>query len=505
MTRESTSQRKSFLDPRCKHFLKEMISSYDVIRKEFFEHLPFLIYWSDCVGTKPSAENALQYAFKYYKKLQNTKLDETIEKIADDYLEEVISYYNSEHPDKSFGKNVAQFIRAFKLGEEQKKERTEIKTDDFEWLPSRLKHNHNFEQISKEFDFAWKTARLWQLLKARGQEQFILRFLGIVDEDEEDEKKELISTSSKDNIPQELSKKLETICFEDVNYLKKNIDFFSPEFMQKHDMCVFFKKACVSSLKQLKNDKVKVFAPSDAIIKPLDSIWLLGRFYGIHPYGLNFIKKDLPARAVKQFVGIEGSPFLDWNEKSIDELINSSSSIRVGNHNYPLAIVLKTIYSNKHLLALLESKSNEIIEGKERNPYKPLYDTIQAQSSKNSIISNIDLSDEKFRQVIKKKPGFFKALIFLGSFPDFIIRYQKELEKNSHLIDDLEDPRIIGTMLISLILSEGLENEKNLFIITTDDFTTWEMFAAAIVLFFWCYNILNKDMKKESKQIEVQT
>ena len=60
-------------------------------------------------------------------------------------------------------------------------------------------------------------------------------------------------------------------------------------------------------------------------------------------------------------------------------------------------------------------------------------------------------------------------------------------------------------MLISLILSEGLENEKNLFIITTDDFTTWEMFAAAIVLFFWCYNILNKDMKKESKQIEVQT
>ena len=213
----------------------------------------------------------------------------------------------------------------------------------------------------------------------------------------------------------------------------------------------------------------------------------------------------MPARAVKQFVGIEGSPFLDWNEKSIDELINNSSSIRVGNHNYPLATVLKTIYSNKHLLTLLESKSNEIKEGKERNPYKPLYDTIQAQSSKKSIISNIDLSDEKFRQTIKKKPGFFKALLFLGSFPDFILRYEKELEKNSHLIEDIEDTRIIDTMLISLILSEGLENEKNLFIITTDDFTTWEMFAAAIVLCSWCYNILKKDTKQESKQIEVQT
>ena len=68
-----------------------MICSYDVIRKDFFEHLPFLIYWSDCVVSKPSAESALQYTFKFYKKLHNIKLDENIEKIADDYLEEVIS------------------------------------------------------------------------------------------------------------------------------------------------------------------------------------------------------------------------------------------------------------------------------------------------------------------------------------------------------------------------------------------------------------------------------
>ena len=504
MTQESTSQSKSFLDPRCKHFLKEMISSYDVIRKEFFEHLPFLIYWSDCVGTKPSADNALEYAFKYYKKLHNTKLDEAAEKIADDYLENVISYYNAEYPDKSFGKHVAQFVRAFKLGDEQRKERTEIKTDDFEWLPDKLKQNRNFEKISKEFDFAWKTARLWQLLKTRGQEQFILAFLGIKEEPNQDEQKKSLTISSEHKLPIELSKKLDSLCFEETRFLKDSIDFFSPEFMTKHDMCVFFKKACISSIKKLKGDNVVDIAASNARIKPLDSIWLLGRFYGIHSYALNFISQEMPSRAVKQFVGLENSPFLDWKERDIDELIKSET-IRVGNRNYPLAEVLMTIYSNSSLRALLEQKSNEIIEGKEQNPYKPLYDTILKEGSKNSFISNIDLTKKEFLNIAKKSPGVFKSLIFLGSFPDFFFKYAKELEANNHLIDDIQDPRIIGTFLISAILSEGLENEKNLFIITDDDFDNNDLFVAALILIIWYSMSVLKECKPDTRKIEVQS
>lgn len=504
MIQETTSHCKSFLHPPCKHFLKEMISSYDVIRKEIFEHLPFLIYWSDCVGTKPSAENALEYAFKYYKKLHNTKLDENIEKIADDYLEKVISYYNAEYPDKSFGKHVAQFIRAFKLGNEQKKERTEIKTDDFKWLPGKLQQNHNFEKISKEFDFAWKTARLWQLLKTRGQEQLILSFLGINEEMSQDEQKKSLPVSSENKLPIEISKKLDCICFEETQFLKENIDFFSPEFMTKHDMCIFLKKACLSSIKKLKGNNVVDVAASNARIKPLDSIWLLGRFYGIHPYALNFISQEMPSRAIKQIVGLESSPFLDWKERDIDELIKSET-IRVGNRNYPLAEVLMTIYSNGRLRTLLEQKSKEIIEGKEQNPYKSLYNTILKEGSKTSFISSIDLTKKEFQKFAKKRPGLFKALIFLGSFPDFIFKYAKELEANNHLLDDIKDPRIIGTFLISAIVSEGLENEKNLFIITYDDFDSDNLFAAAMILIIWYSMSVLKEIRSNAKQMGAQS
>ncbi len=314
-------------------------------------------------------------------------------------------------------------------------------------------------------------------------------------------KKKLLSVSSNKELPIELSKKLDSICFEETQFLKDSIDFFSPDFMTKHDMCIYLKKACLSSIKKLKGCNVVELAASNARIKPLDSIWLLGRFYGIHPYSLNFISQEMPSRAIKQFVGLESSPFLDWKERDIDELIKSKT-IRVGNRNYPLAEVLMTIYSNDSLRTLLEQKSNEIIEGKEQNPYKSLYDTIQKEGFKTSFISNIDLTKKEFKNVAKKSPGLFKALIFLGSFPDFIFKYAKELEANNHLINDIEDPRIIGTFLISAIISEELENEKNLFIITDDDFDNNDLLIAAMILIIW----YSMSVLKEAKKItEVQS
>ena len=212
-----------------------------------------------------------------YNKKDNDPIDEISEKRADEYLEALIKYYNSEYPDIAFGKHVAQFIRGFKSNTG----RTEIKTDDFEWFPKDNVGNgklpKEFEPISKEFDFAWKCARLWQLLEERKQEHYILSFLGFNE----------IKFTETSNIPTEISSKLNESTIEEPSYLKKFVDYFTPERMTKHDMCLLLKKACRASINKQLNEKIVEISPSNARIKPLDSLWLLARFYGIHYYITN--------------------------------------------------------------------------------------------------------------------------------------------------------------------------------------------------------------------------
>ena len=365
MANELTAPFEAFLKAPCRKYLKTMINSYDVLRSEVYNHKSFIIYWSECVETKPSALNAMQYAFKYYDKSENESIDEVSAKIADDYLEALIKYYNSERPDKAFSKHVAQYIRGFKSNT-----RTEIKAEDFEWFPKDTKGNpilsKEFEQISKEFDFAWKCARLWQLLEDRKRERYILNFLGI-------NKTKFTETS---NIPSEISSKLNDSTIEDPEYLKGIVDYFTPEQMTKRDMALLLKKACRASIQEQQEGVIRDISPSNARIKPLDSLWLLARFYGIHQYRLDFIARKMPHRAIKQFSGIDGNtPFLVF-ERGLEEMINDGGDIKVGNRTYPLIEVLMTMCNYKVLLDFVEHKSNEIIPGKESDPYKPLRQAI---------------------------------------------------------------------------------------------------------------------------------
>ena len=494
MANELTIPSKSFLKVPCKHYLETMISSYDVLRSELRKHLPFIIYWSECIETKPSASNAMYYAFAYYNKLDNNSIDEVSEKKADDYLEALIRYYNSEYPDNVFGKHIAQFIRGFKSNTRKE----EINSDDFEWFPRDKNGNEKlpkeFEQISKEFDFAWKCARLWHLLKKREQEHYILNFLGISET-------EFAKTS---NIPPEISSRLNETTIEDPKYLKQIVDYFSPEQMTKHDMCLLLKKACRASIKKQLNDEIIEINPSNARIKPLDSLWLLARFYGLHHYRLNFIRQKMPVRAIKQFSGIdEESPFLDWNEKNLEKLIRQET-VTIGNRDYPLTEVLMTMYGHKQLLSFFEHKSNEIIPGKERNRYEPIYQSIREQSSSFSAISNFDLTNEKVRKFVKEHQSVCKAMIFLGSL--FNTKYLALLEKYSSIIEKKANSKILDNFIVGTMITEGLENAKNVFFITEDDFNNWDLLGAALIWLLLYFKAVEKvASKQEPKQIETSS
>lgn len=479
-----TSPSETFLKVPCKHYLEEMIHSYDILRSELRNHMPFIANWSECVETKPSALNAMKFAFNYYRKEDNGAIDEISGRNADNYLEALIAYYNSEYPDKAFGKHVAQFIRGFKLNTG----RTAIKTDDFEWFPKSWegKKPKEFEQISKEFDFAWKCARLWQFLKEQEQERYILSFLGISE----------IEFTEKSKIPPEISNRLDEPSIEDPKLLKKLVDDFMPEQMTMHDMSLLLKKTCRSSIKKQSDNGIVELSPSNARIKPLDSLWLLARFFGIHHYRLDFIGQNMPARAVKQFVGLDGdSPFLDWDEKNLDEVIGQGS-VKVGKRTYPLAEVLMTVYNHKELLDRLERKSKEIIEGKERNPYEPVYQTIREQSSTSMAISHFDLSNEKVRKLIKEHQNVFKAMIFIGSV--FNSKYEALLDKYEPFLEKGENNNILHTFVISALISEGIENPKNMFFITDDDFDTCDLVFAVFIWLVLYFKVLRK---QEPKQI----
>lgn len=487
MANELTIPSGSFLKVPCKHYLETMIRSYDVLRSELSKHFPFFIYWSACIKTKPSASNAMRFAFTYFNKIDNDSIDKILEEKADDYLEALIKYYNIEFPDNVFGKHVAQFIRGFKSNAG----RTEIKTDDFEWFPKDKKGNPllptEFEQISKEFDFAWKCARLWQLLEERKQEHYILNFFCIRE----------IEFTKTSNIPSDTLSKLNESAIEEPEYLKKFVDFFTPEQMTKHDMCLLLKKACRASLMKLSNDEIKEIAPSNARIKPLDSLWLLARFYKIHNYRLDFIGQKMPRRAVKQIVGIDApSPFLDWTSDNLDKQVKKGS-VKVGKRTFPLSEVLMTLCSHKKLRSFLEHKSNELIPGKERNPYKPLYDVINEQNSATSAISYLDLSSEKCRKFIKEHLNVFNAIIFVGSI--FNTKYEILVERYSNF---LENNATLADFFISAMSADGLESAKNLSIITVDDFDTWEI---SIAILFWILMyakaVVKEIKKQEAKQI----
>ncbi|MCQ2100072.1 MAG: hypothetical protein MJZ10_07175 [Fibrobacter sp.] len=112
--------------------------------------------------------------------------------------------------------------------------------------------------------------------------------------------------------------------------------------MTQNQMCNFFKKACISSIKNF---------PASNAPKPLNKIWLLGKFYLIHFYPLKFIDNDrgISLRAVKQFEALTGPQFLNTLcKKSINEIIKKNS-IRWGTKGIRSDEVIATLINPREL------------------------------------------------------------------------------------------------------------------------------------------------------------
>ena len=291
---------------------------------------------------------------------------------------------------------------------------------------------------------------------------------------------------------------------EDPEYFKRILEFYSPYQMSEQEMKMLLKKACLASIKEKDKDgKIIDIAASNARIKHLEPLWTLGRFYGIHNYALDFIGRPMPSQAVMQFSGIVDSPFLSCDVKNLDVLIKSRT-IRIGHHNYPLEDALIALYDNSKLLSLLDAKSNEIIPGKIQNIYKPILENVQKKYPKHSLVATLDYSGDKLRNLARKYPGFLKALIFLSSIPDFFLKYKTEIENHTPP-DGVDDNDVFLAFLFDTMMLEGVENKKNLFFITMDEFDNRDLIVAAIILIYFCNNINQISQKDSSKQCLPQT
>lgn len=492
----------SLLKKPCHNYLKAMISSFDDICNNLFDHLSFLKFWTEGVLEKSTPSKAMKFAFNYFNKEINENIEDNEAEKADKYLEDLISFYNKQA--YTSGKHVAKFIRSFKSDNP----REEIRTDDFKWFPwveKKQKEQANdsekddkhqdYVRISKEFEFVWKFARLWQLLEGRNQGNYILNFIGKIDLNNEKEK------FFPYNIPSDVIEKLGNLHPETESFFKSNSIYFSPEYLTTNQLVAFLKKACISSIK---DENGKNLAPSNARIKHLEPIWLLGRFYRLHHYSLDFIGQKMPILAINQFLGLEKSPILfEWKDRELDDFVKNNR-IKIGERTYPLEDFLLIAYDYNELIAKLNNKSNEILIGKERNPFKSLLSKIK-ERIKPSFLSTVDYSDSKIRLFIKKNPSVFKALVTFSSFPTFFTLYKIELEKYTNILNKLEGNSFLSYFFGKRIISTALENEKNLFFITKNDFDTWDMLAAALIIVL-AYSRLNKQsVGHDEKQILNQT
>ena len=186
------------------------------------------------------------------------------------------------------------------------------------------------------------------------------------------------------------------------------------------------------------------------------------------------------------------------------DVIIKRPTLRVGKHNYPLEEVLLTIFGSKALIEELKNKSNEIVPGKLKNPYKTLLESIEKRSTKHSLVAQLNLVNDKIRKFAQTNA--FKALIFLTAFPDFFLKYNSDIEANNDIIDGIEKNTVVGGFLYSSIMMQGLENEKNLFFLTDEEFDVWDLLIAGLLLIVF-YQQNNKQVEKKDspKEIAVQT
>ena len=438
----------SLLDQDCQHYIEAGVKAQDKLFKSFHQYKKFLSHWYYCIQRRPGSHEAMHFAFKYFE----TSAAEEIRNLAETFLQELRRCYVRKD------KSVVQFVKNF-----PKDSRQLILTNDIDWS---ITGKEEYAIIADEFCFAWSVARLWQLLESRKQEYLIKGFLFLC-------KNEELSFSGErdpakhDEIPEELCSALKEIVPRDEAFFKRTKYFFDPEYLTNEEMANYLKIACVSA----------VFGkpPSETSRKPLDNIWLLARFYGIHFYSYGFIfgkKRGLSDRFLKQIETLQNPAILeDFNVSILEKM--KQKTIKWGKKLLSYTEMLASI-KDKSFLDKLKEKSKKIIHGKERDPYEPVSNAWEGMKSKDSILDKIDFSDPKFSSLLKKNPKAFNTFYMWLAF----INEMESSTNEEDLDEDFEgenleeeDSEYAGFVVAEFVVKTRwfLEHEKNLSLITNDD------------------------------------
>lgn len=480
----SKERKHELLDQDLSLYLKEALNAYDKLAKDFFFHLKFIKFWFRCIQKKPSAHNAVLCAFRFY---DSSNVIAKEDKFVKDYLDKLKKHYNKQcNPEKpksiteekwakhptvreyKHGISIAQWIRSFQSQNPQKKILAKI-----DWLPKIEGNNWNKQEkfLADEFSFAWCIGRLWQLLKERGLERYIINFLGL---NETQMSKNVITDNRTEMMPTELKAALTNQEVEKNDFFKRYLSYYSPKYMTEQEMCVFFKKACFSSIK----DK----SISNANKDPLDKIWLLGRFFRIHFYGSDFIKaqRGVSPRAAKQFVTTQNPVFLsEILHKDISKLREKYG--KWGDKGIPVEEVFCTL-ADKNGIEQLKNKANEVFEEFEKNEALELLRKVEATETHSEILSKISFvisekdsdkkkeAKERIVKMVEENPALFITVYLVVASMDYwwtlILKEQEDILEN---IDEEILPAGFLSMFIFSTISWAVRHEKNLFLITSDD------------------------------------
>lgn len=358
------------LDQDCRHYMESAVYNYHQISEEIFSHIDFLSFWFNEIEKEPTAQNAMLCTFRFFNRDYSKLISFKKRNDGFKYIEKLKKHYskpcNSENTTKfEEGTRIFQWIKDF-LSE---KNSTYIKIKDIDWLPAvghwnwakstwsekEIKYQWSAEEItiSKEMSFGWSISRLWQLLEERKKTRYIENFLGLRQVNDTNSVSEIKKTSKK-----ELSKFKTTLTNtepEPIKFFEKNLNFFSPEYLSFDELSNFWIKACVSSTK----DK----SATHAIRQPLDKIWLLARFFGVHFYNLDFIesKRGIPSLVVMHFEALNNPALLqDLFQKKTDDF-HKKNSIILGEKCYATKDFLSS-EKGKNILDALEKLPKQMLK-----------------------------------------------------------------------------------------------------------------------------------------------
>ena len=456
---ELTYPKHPLLDRDSHDYMESMIIACDTMGVDIKKYHPFLKYWLNRIQTEPNAHNAFLYAFKFFNHGENKGLEPDKEREANEYLKDLKFHLNDLG---LVGESIRKFIESF----QSDVPRTQIKTEDIEWFPKPNKEQWTKPEYivyANIFKFAWSVARLWQLFESRNDSTRINQlknFLFILSE-----KKSPIDYNCKEaqNVPDELHNALKTLSPESIEFFDKYLYFFSPEHLTINEMCMFWKKACISSIQGK--------TVQTALKKPLDSIWLLGRFYLIHSYTLNFFngERGFTDKAFKQIYNTSNPETIKKVKKiCLDEIVEKKRKQRQlewGDKKISLFEVCATVCSDKEW-EKLEKQCKEINEQYESNPSREFLEAAESHRSKNTFLNEFDFSNKHIKKWAAEEPKKFNTLIVMISLCESFKNHEKD--DIGILKDWTKNPTLWG-FESNLIISQGLNHEKNLFLIASND------------------------------------